>query len=280
MSGAVTPHREGLEELAAKRRRLVRVRRLTLPGGILDQAVLQEVEAIAQQSNCVGCDGRGLAEAIRKSLPYGDTYHERRRLPPANKFAVEEDRPRPGTIAVRAPPPSADARGRPAVISMFAQWEMGPPLKYNRVKPPSGVGADSKANRETWFRECLGAIGKLEPKPASIAFPHKIGCGLAGGDWSHYEAMLLAWADEHPDIEITICSMPEDNFGVGSNTMSSSSGNRRYLYCKFSEKDEVKRLGGRWDPAARKWYVPEGLALQTFSRWLDTSTSSARKGEA
>ena len=57
--------------------------------------------AIAQQSNCVGCDGRGLAEGIARSLPYGCSYRGRRRMPPALKFAVPEDRGTPGTIDVR-----------------------------------------------------------------------------------------------------------------------------------------------------------------------------------
>jgi hypothetical protein len=54
-----------------------------------------------QQENCVGCDGKGLAEAIAKTLPYGTSYKDRRRMPPQNKFAVPEDRPAPGTKALR-----------------------------------------------------------------------------------------------------------------------------------------------------------------------------------
>jgi len=65
---------------------------LTLPGGVLDDAILMKVDAIAQQLNCVGCDGRGLAEGVQKKLPYGCSYRSRRRMPPQNKFAVIEDR--------------------------------------------------------------------------------------------------------------------------------------------------------------------------------------------
>ena len=46
----------------------VTVERLTLPQGILDESILKRVDAIAQQENCVGCDGRGLAEALAKKL--------------------------------------------------------------------------------------------------------------------------------------------------------------------------------------------------------------------
>jgi hypothetical protein len=70
---------------------------LSLPGGVLDDSVLGRVDAIAQQENCVGCDGRGLAAAVAEKLPYGCSYADRRRMPPANKFAVPEDRALLGT---------------------------------------------------------------------------------------------------------------------------------------------------------------------------------------
>ena len=82
---------------------------------MLDPSILSRVDAIVQQSNCVGCDGRGLAAAIAEKLPYGDTYKDRRPMPPARKFAIPEDRAVPGSIAVR--------RGSgPAVVSLFAQF--------------------------------------------------------------------------------------------------------------------------------------------------------------
>ena len=65
---------------------------LSLPGGVLDDKVLQKFDAIVQQLNCVGCDGRGLAEGVKRKLPYGCSYASRQRMPPQNKFAVEGDR--------------------------------------------------------------------------------------------------------------------------------------------------------------------------------------------
>ena len=41
-----------------------------------------------------------------------------------------------------------------------------------------------------------------------------------------------------------------------------------YLTSSFRDKDRVKALGARWDPAKRQWYVPDGLALTPFSEWL------------
>ena len=103
------------DERPAKRARAPQIERVHAAGGVLDPSILSRVDAIVQQSNCVGCDGRGLAAAIAEKLPYGDTYKDRRPMPPARRFAIPEDRAVPGSIAVR--------RGNgPAVVSLFAQF--------------------------------------------------------------------------------------------------------------------------------------------------------------
>ena len=109
---AAAPPRR-VDERPAKRPRSGKIERVHAAGGVLDPTILARVDAIVQQSNCVGCDGRGLAAAIAEKLPYGDTYKDRRPMPPARKFAIPEDRATPGSIAVR--------RGSgPAVVSLFA----------------------------------------------------------------------------------------------------------------------------------------------------------------
>lgn len=44
--------------------------------------------------------------------------------------------------------------------------------------------------------------------------------------------------------------------------------NGTYLITPYKEKDLVKSLGARWDPARRQWYVPQGLDLTPFAAWL------------
>ncbi|WP_069472408.1 exodeoxyribonuclease VII large subunit [Candidatus Marithrix sp. Canyon 246] len=41
-----------------------------------------------------------------------------------------------------------------------------------------------------------------------------------------------------------------------------------FLDCPFSEKDEVKRLGAKFDWQEKQWFVPVGLDLDPFSKWL------------
>lgn len=40
--------------------------------------------------------------------------------------------------------------------------------------------------------------------------------------------------------------------------------------CPFHEKDEAKRLGAKWDPDAKKWFVRynDRAELTRFARWL------------
>lgn len=36
----------------------------------------------------------------------------------------------------------------------------------------------------------------------------------------------------------------------------------------FSQKDEAKSLGARWDPQAKVWYIPDGAEVGPLARWL------------
>lgn len=36
----------------------------------------------------------------------------------------------------------------------------------------------------------------------------------------------------------------------------------------FRDKDEVKRLGGRWDVSRRVWFVPSGVSPEPFRKWM------------
>lgn len=55
---------------------------------------------------------------------------------------------------------------------------------------------------------------------------------------------------------------------------------RLNLKVPFAEKDEAKKLGARWDPARKIWYVPAGVDASAFSRWQPTADNetSAPKG--
>ena len=41
-----------------------------------------------------------------------------------------------------------------------------------------------------------------------------------------------------------------------------------YLNTSFKDREQVKALGARWDPAQKKWFVPAGRDLAPFATWL------------
>jgi hypothetical protein len=43
---------------------------------------------------------------------------------------------------------------------------------------------------------------------------------------------------------------------------------RTDLNVPFEEKNEAKRLGARWDPARKVWFVPDGVDPRPFRNWL------------
>jgi hypothetical protein len=42
-----------------------------------------------------------------------------------------------------------------------------------------------------------------------------------------------------------------------------------FLNVPYAEKDQARELGARWNPTRKRWYVPDGVALEPFARWLD-----------
>ncbi|HLO68941.1 MAG TPA: DUF5710 domain-containing protein [Holophaga sp.] len=48
-----------------------------------------------------------------------------------------------------------------------------------------------------------------------------------------------------------------------------------YLTVPCAEKDDAKRLGARWDPQRKAWYVPSGKDSTPFSRWLGSPGKDA-----
>jgi len=214
---AAAPPRRVDERPAKRPRSGPRIERVHAAGGVLDPSILARVDAIVQQSNCVGCDGRGLAAAIAEKLPYGDTYKDRRPMPPARKFAIPEDRAVPGSIAVR--------RGDgPAVVSLFAQFEMGPAMKYRRVRPEP-AGGDTKVNRLRWFKEGLAKLAAEGFR--RVAFPHEIGCALAGGTWSEYEAAIADYGAANPEVKILIVTWGGGGGGRGRSFFGRGRGRGR-----------------------------------------------------
>lgn len=124
---------------------------------------------IAHQCNCVTRTAQGVAKALFRAFPDADIYKAR--------AAADE----PGRIVVR---------GR--VINMLAQRYPGRARYAN----------DTAEQRLAWFAACLDEIGRL-PEIGSLALPHGIGCGLAGGDWDAYRGAIETFAERH-DVRVVL----------------------------------------------------------------------------
>jgi len=138
--------------------------------GIISGNLLDSQEKyIAHQCNCLTQRSAGTAKDIFTKYPYADTY---------------QSRTEPDTLAtIKILGDGIDNR---FVINMFAQYYPGKP-KYPESK------LDGTIARQQYFYQCLLKIAKI-PDLESIAFPYKIGCNLAGGNWDYYYGVLNNFA--------------------------------------------------------------------------------------
>ena len=75
---------------------------------------------------------------------------------------------------------------------MEAQWEYGRCYQTHRGRVQPFY--DTPERRVQWFKECLSKLGRRKDLQ-TIAFPEKIGCVLAGGDWRIYLHLIVKFAD-------------------------------------------------------------------------------------
>lgn len=55
---------------------------------------------------------------------------------------------------------------------------------------------------------------------------------------------------------------------IGATT--SDDGAKLYLKCPFAQKEEVKKLGAKWDPNQKMWWVVDNKENQKkFAKWID-----------
>jgi hypothetical protein len=114
-----------------------------------------------------------------KRYPYSDIYSGRPAL--AASVHASSYSKIPGYITIHG---DEDKHQR-KVINMVAQYYPGSPIYPDSIK-------DGKIQRERYFYRCLREIARI-PKLHSVGFPYFVGCGLAGGNWDNYFAMLKAF---------------------------------------------------------------------------------------
>lgn len=161
---------------------------------IIGDLLKSKEQYIVQQTCCTAVRPHGLSETIAREMPGCDPYALRKKF--KGNWAVEEDRPEPGSLLIFQREEGA------SIICAFAQYYHGKPNVYSSKDPLSLNREDGSAKRFEYFKSCLVLIAELKPK--SVAFPYKIGCGLAGGSWALYEKTLNEWSESNPEIDIKI----------------------------------------------------------------------------
>jgi len=140
-----------------------------------------EEKYIVHQLNCVSIGAGGLAYHLFDKFPYADVYKTRSE---SNPHRVDT----PGDIVICGN--DIDQR---YVIGIYGQYYPG----------SSNSSNDTEEMRKQWFFQGLKKIRKI-PNIESIAFPARIGCGLAGGDWNFYYNLLEKFSESLPNTDVTI----------------------------------------------------------------------------
>lgn len=143
-------------------------------------------DCIVQQCNCVTLNAQGLAANIASRYAYADLYGKRTGRNASCATPATQDTP--GTCILARPPP--DGAG-PVVAHLMGQIAPGKPASAARkygVLP----GTDNAKCRHEYFKSALDELADvcLQEGWKIVAFPFHIGCGLAGGSWPDYLAML------------------------------------------------------------------------------------------
>ena len=147
-----------------------------------------DADYIVHQCNCRTTRAWGLAYSLFGSFPHADTYT----VPSDPKLAPMPPKRVPGTLTVHGGP----GTGLRGVINLYGQ-----------DAPGKASAAETKAQRLTWFQNALLQLADVTDLK-TVAFPHGIGCGLAGGSWAQYEAALVEFAAFVPETEVYIVQMP------------------------------------------------------------------------
>lgn len=140
---------------------------------------------LCHQCNSRSTSSRGLAKAVFDRFPHANTYQN------------TSYKRTPGSVSFHGCIP-----GKRGVVNMYAQ-----------DKPGGVTTLEDATTRQEWFQQCLKAIAEKAAerkhlgysKLQSLAFPFKIGCGLARGDWPTYAKMLEEFAATHKnDIRVVL----------------------------------------------------------------------------
>lgn len=146
-----------------------------------------KADMLVHQTNATATRAKGLSSAMFHRFPYSNVYGSR-------KYGQID---KLGHIHTRTP---AEGQSGPTVVACMAQKYPGGPYRMS----------DGTLQRRQWFQQCLDNLmlhHVAHDHTKVIAFPYKIGCGLAKGDWTVYKGMIDEFA-RHVRARVLICELP------------------------------------------------------------------------
>ena len=174
-----------------------------------------------------------------------------------------------------------------ARLAMFARWylktELGITSDIDLEMLPKAFAESltreqlhswqkpTKPRRRGEVEDCPGIDSLLGPKPAPRSRSAKQSSSPATEAGQKFGA-----AKQPRPAKPKVSPPPRSSSGSGvaaSHTIVAPSvvqtaQSKTYLYAGLHDRETIKALGGCWDEQAKRWYVPEGVDLAPFVRWL------------
>ncbi|MHC8494281.1 zincin-like metallopeptidase domain-containing protein [Thalassospira sp. SM2505] len=79
---------------------------------------------------------------------------------------------------------------------------------------------------------------------------------------------------QNPAVERQKENAMRDEMSQAPNQDAKIERKRIYLNVPFSEKNEAKALGAKWDRRAKAWYARDDMELEPFKRWQETKAKA------
>lgn len=104
-----------------------------------------------------------------------------------------------------------DALGVPIILGDGQQHRWVANFVAQRYPGSSKYSNDTPTQRLQWFQQCLRVFEvwlEQHPEVVRVVFPHGIGCGAAGGDWTSYFNAIRVFATRVSEkVNVIVCRL-------------------------------------------------------------------------
>jgi putative DNA primase/helicase len=230
--------------------------------GTPEHARLMNRLRLIEKSTANGDAGKWFKEAA-EHIPESDKTNESRRLNELAAYAIEQYESAPRAL------PEAVTKWVQDFIANVKTW-MTENLGFT---PKTLTAADLAAVSRRFLRQqAAGERGQQEVGERGIVtFPAE---GAAAAAYSLPDPESKSF--RATEFEMNNISNNE----VNNKFYHSQNTDRVYLNVPYSEKEQVKSLGAKWDKEHRSWYIPAELELDAakkiFKKWMDIPQQLSR----